>query len=123
MKRFSLVLLLLCMAFTLELRLEARRPRTAAQRDRDRGDLMITRALYGAGKKVHDITAPLNAEIHDGHLRIQVRNDTMGGDPAKNKPKTLSIWYTFRGREFQETLNENDFLELPGPEAFRDERR
>ena len=123
MKRFALALLLLCMVLTLELRLEARRPRTAAQRDRDRGDLIITRALYGTGKKVHDITAPLNAEIHDGHLRIQVRNDTMGGDPAKNRPKTLSISYTFRGREFQETLNENDFLELPGPEAFRDERR
>ena len=44
-------------------------------------------------------------------------------EQLKNKPKTLSIWYTFRGREFQETLNENDFLELPGPEAFRDERR
>lgn len=122
-KRLVLLILPICLAVPLALSLAARTPATTAQRDdRDHRDvLVITKAIYGAGKKHHDITAPLNAEIHDAHLRLPVRNDTMGGDPAKDKPKTLSVWYTFNGRPYSVTLNENDILDLPGPEAF--ERR
>jgi hypothetical protein len=124
MKRFGLVLIASLFLLPMALRWEVRANGVPAQRgDRDRDDLIINRAVYGAGNKQHDITAPLNAEIRDGRLRIQVRNDTMGGDPAKNTPKTLQIWYTFRGRQFMEALNENDFLELPGREAFSPEER
>jgi hypothetical protein len=85
--------------------------------DRDRrdvGELQITRAFYGAGKQTMDVTGRLNAQIRDGQLRVPVRNDTMGNDPAKNRPKTLTVWYTFRGRANQVTVNENDYLQLPG---------
>jgi hypothetical protein len=114
MERFGLMIVLTFFFLPLAVRTEARRPGAAGQRD----DLVITRAIYGAGKKQHDITAPLNAEIHDGRLRLQVINGTMGGDPAKNEPKTLQIWFTYRGHEENLTLNENDYLELPGPWAF-----
>ena len=80
---------------------------------------MITRAIYGNGKKRHNITAALNADIHDGRIRLAVNNDTMGGDPAKDKPKTLTVSYTFNGRPYQVILNENDFLDLPRPEDDR----
>jgi hypothetical protein len=133
MKRLGLVLLVACFALPPAVRLEARLPGVRNQRDdrdqrdnRDQRDdrdrdhrdtLVINRALYGAGKKMHDITAPLNAEVRDGRLRLTVENGSMGGDPARNKPKTLRVWYTFNGRQFQVTLNENDTLDLPGREA------
>jgi hypothetical protein len=133
MKRMGLVLLAACFALPPTVRLEAR---TAGARnpqddrdqrdnrdqrddhDQDRRDtLVINRAIYGAGRKMRDITAPLNAEVRDARLRLPVQNDTMGGDPARNRPKTLRVWYTFNGRQFQVTLNENEILDLPGREA------
>jgi hypothetical protein len=123
MKRFCLAILLFLVALPLAIPAATRRPGATGQRDgRGPDDLVIDRAIYGAGNRQHDITAPLAAEVRDGRLRIQVRNDTMGGDPAKNQPKTLQIWFTFHGRQFMETLNENDYLDLPGPQALgRDE--
>jgi hypothetical protein len=44
----------------------------------------------------------------------------MGGDPARNRPKTLQVWFTFDGRQDMVTLNEHDYLELPGHWAFDD---
>jgi hypothetical protein len=125
MKRLSVVLLLASFALPAALASGARMPGARRQRDdgdRDRrevGVLVITRAIYGAGKQRHNITAALNADVHDGRLRLPVNNDTMGGDPAKNKPKTLTVSYTFDGRPYQVILNENDFLDLPRPEDYR----
>jgi len=95
----------------------------AAQRDdrgrpdqdhRDfRGDLRITRALYGTGKHIVDVTAQLNSQIRQGRLSIPVNNYTMGGDPYRNRTKTLQVSYTIDGRPSQATLNEGDFLQLP----------
>jgi hypothetical protein len=122
MKRISVVLLLACLTWPLSLPLAAGAPGVRRQRDdrdRDRRDLVITRAIYGNGKKRHNITAALNADIHDGRIRLPVNNDTMGGDPAKDKPKTLTVSYTFNGRPYQVMINENDFLDLPRPEDYR----
>jgi hypothetical protein len=87
------------------------------------GDLRITRALYGAGKHMVDVTAQLNAQIREGRLRIPVNNDTMGGDPYRNRVKNLTVRYTVDGHPKQVTLNEGDFLQLPPgePEHDRDE--
>ncbi len=130
MKRLSVMLLLASFALPLALASGARMPGVRRQRDdgdRDRGDrdrreagvLVITRAIYGAGKQRHNITAALNADIHDGRIRLPVNNDTMGGDPAKDKPKTLTVSYTFDGRPYQVIINENDFLDLPRPGDYR----
>lgn len=124
MKRLGLAIMLTLFILPLSIQMEAGTPAANAQRDdHDRHDLVITRAIYGAGKKQHDITAPLAAEVHDGRLRIQVRNDTMGGDPARNQPKTLQVWFTYDGRQDMVILHENDYLELPGPWAFDDRDR
>ena len=56
--------------------------------------LVITRALYGTGKHIVDVTAQLNAQIRFGELSIPVTNATMGGDPYPNRVKTLRVWYT-----------------------------
>jgi hypothetical protein len=98
-------------------------------RDRDRREvrheLRITRALYGTNKKSVDVTYQLNSQIRDGQLSIPVQNQTMGGDPAHNKPKALTVWYTFDGRPGQVTVNETGFLQLPPADAYggrRDDR-
>src|SRR5579862_4348780 len=112
MKRLGITLSLLLFALLPLLTL-----RTQAQDRDDRrpsGDLRITRALYGAGKRTMDVTARLNGQVHDGELKVPVSNDTMGGDPAHNAVKTLTVWYTFNGRAAQVTINENGFLNLPG---------
>ena len=135
MKRLGVVLLLAFFALPPALASGAGMPGVRRQRDggdrdggqRDRGDrdrreagvLVITRAIYGSGKQRHNITAALNADVHDGRLQMPVNNDTMGGDPAKNKPKTLTVSYTFDGRLYQVILNENDFLDLPRPVDYR----
>jgi DnaJ-like protein len=137
MKKFGTSLLLLSFALLPVLRLDARTSGTTppaesaaenrlfavTQRDdRDHpdqdhrdfhSDLRITRARYGAGKHIVDVTAELNAQIRQGRLSIPVNNNTMGGDPYRNRAKTLTVWYTVDGRAAQVVLNENDFLELP----------
>ena len=75
--------------------------------------LVITRALYGTGKHIVDVTAQLNAQIRFGELGIPVTNATMGGDPYPNRVKTLWVWYTIDGIAGQVTLGENGYLQLP----------
>jgi DnaJ-like protein C11, C-terminal len=78
------------------------------------GELQITRALYGAGKRVMDVTGRLIAQIRQGRLGVPVMNETMGGDPARGKVKTLTVWYTYRGQSEQAVVSENGYLNLPG---------
>lgn len=85
--------------------------------DRDRGDdrheLRIDRAVYGNGNRSVDVTEQVRAQMRDGHLNFPVQNDVLGGDPAHNRPKTLTVWYTLDGRPAQITVNESEFLRLP----------
>ncbi len=94
--------------------------------DRDRRDvrheLRIDRAVYGAGRRAVDVTEQVRAQVRDGRLNIPVSNQTMGGDPARNRPKTLTVWYTLDGHGAQVTVNENDYLKLPTGEAYADQR-
>jgi DnaJ-like protein len=95
-------------------------------RDRDRHDvrheLRIDRAVYGEGRRTVDVTDQVRAQIRDGRLNIPVSNQTMGGDPARNRPKTLTVWYRLDGHDAEVTVNENEYLELPGGEAQADRR-
>ncbi|MDP9269246.1 MAG: DUF3011 domain-containing protein [Acidobacteriota bacterium] len=77
------------------------------------GSLQITRATYGAGYRNSDVTARLNSQIRNDQLNLQVNNDTMGGDPAPNQAKTLTVAYTLNGRTNQVVINEGDMLRLP----------
>jgi len=92
--------------------------------------LAITRATYGAEGHWFNVTGLLNANIQDNRLVIEVNNATMGGDPAYGFPKTLRVWYSYRGRDFAVTAAENSTLALPadggmaaGGERFDSERQ
>ena len=78
------------------------------------GSLQITRAVYGADNRWADVTNRLNSQIRGNQLHMQVNNDTMGGDPARNRSKALRVDYTLDGRANQVVIDEGDTLQLSG---------
>ena len=77
------------------------------------GNLRIIRAYYGADNRSSDVTARLNSQIQSDRLNLKVSNDTMGGDPAIGRYKTLTVQYSYSGRQDQVVVNEGDTLILP----------
>jgi hypothetical protein len=79
-----------------------------------RSGLQIMRAQYGADYRFRDVTDLLNSQVQGDRLRLRVTNDAMGGDPAPEKPKTLMVSYVYNGEVARTSVNEKDYLELPG---------
>ncbi len=84
--------------------------------------LQIFRGVYGDGRRQMDVTDRLNSQIQDGQLSLPVTSDTLGGDPAPGRRKTLTVDYSLNGGSGQMVLNEGDFLNLPVGYR-RDDRR
>jgi hypothetical protein len=78
------------------------------------GNLQIMRAQYGADYRFRDVTDILNQRISNNSLNLRITNDTMGGDPAPDRPKRLTVYYVYNGQPGQVTVNEKDTLNLPG---------
>ena len=55
----------------------------------------------------------LNREIRSGALRMDINNETMGGDPAPSNPKTLRVQFQYQGQQRTVTIAENTQLNLP----------
>ncbi len=89
-------------------------PRNSYGQENQRG-LEITRAEYGAGPRVRDVTGRLASMVRGDHLSVRVSNDSMGGDPAEDRRKTLTVWYIYNGRAGQAIANEQEVIDLPGP--------
>lgn len=76
--------------------------------------IVILSAGYGAGNRFADVTRILQGrQAPDGTLRINVTNDTMGGDPVRGPDKTLKVDYQFRGQMLHKEVREGDQLLLP----------
>ena len=84
------------------------------------GNLRVMRAQYGADFRYFDVTDRLNALIQGDQLRLRVNNDSMGGDPATDRHKELTVVYIFNGQQFRTRVNEKDVLSLPGDGDRRD---
>lgn len=82
------------------------------------GGLQILRADYGSQNHFSDVTARLNSQIQNDSLTLRITNDTMGGDPADERRKTLTVWYLYNGRAANVVVNEKDILTLPGPNDY-----
>ena len=82
-------------------------------RDRDRGRLQITRASYGARGHALDVTDLLNSRIERDQLSLPVNNATMGGDPARDIPKALTVWYSYDGADLETSVDEGGTLSIP----------
>ena len=76
---------------------------------------LILRADYGYKSLRNDVTDILKDLIARGGVngQVAVSNQTMGGDPAKGKDKSLHILARNRRREEREfTFNENDYVDV-----------
>jgi len=82
------------------------------------GGLQILRADYGADNRFVSVTSRLAANVQGNSLTLRITNDTMGGDPAEEHPKVLSVWYSFNGRVANARVNEKDTLTLPSERDF-----
>ena len=77
--------------------------------------LIIHRAIYHSveDSRSADVTASLMSHIEQGRLKIVVRNETFGVDPAANVAKRLQIQYEYGGRNFSREVDEDQTLVLP----------
>lgn len=85
---------------------------SGTQQQDQTGNLQINRATYASGYRSLDVTARLNSQIRNHQLNLQVTNATMGGDPAPNQAKTLTVQYAINGQNDQTIVNEGDMLRL-----------
>jgi hypothetical protein len=76
-------------------------------------DLRLISARYGSGGRTADVTGRLQSRVNNGILRVQVNNDTMGGDPAPNQTKQLNMQYLYQGRQRTITVREGDYVQIP----------
>ncbi len=60
-----------------------------------------------------DVTDRVRAHVRDGVLEMPVNNNELGGDPALNIPKQLTVRFLVRRDEREVTVEENSFLRIP----------
>jgi hypothetical protein len=75
--------------------------------------LQITRAQYGYGPRVTDVTNLVASWVRGNRLEIPVSNQTMGGDPAYGVPKSLRVVYFWRGARYEANATEGQTLRIP----------
>src|SRR5215472_16241117 len=84
-----------------------------ADADFFQGRLRVMRAQYGADFRYFDVTDRLNSLVQNDQLEIRIDNGSMGGDPAPDRPKRLTIVYLFDGQPYRALVDEHGALELP----------
>lgn len=73
----------------------------------------VTKALYGDGRRMKDVTDILNAKVTANRLELQITNANLGGDPAPAVKKAIVVDYEFNGSTAQAKLAEGETLILP----------
>jgi hypothetical protein len=75
--------------------------------------LRVTKALYGKGGLVRDVTAVIQSRVVNNTLAIPVNNDFMGGDPAIQQVKDFVMTYEWQGVAYEMFAKEGDTVNLP----------
>ncbi len=60
-----------------------------------------------------DVTDRVWDRLHDGVLEIPISNNDLGGDPAPNVPKQLTVRFLGRHEEREVTVDEGGVLRIP----------
>lgn len=77
------------------------------------GRPQILRAWWGAGSQSWDVTSRVQSLVNSGVTNIVANNKAMGGDPAPNQYKTLTVVYSNGRGQRQVRIPENQSLNLP----------
>jgi hypothetical protein len=72
----------------------------------------------GVDPRSADVTARVRGLIASGKLSLKVGNQTLGGDPAPDVPKALTIRYRLGGEPGTITRAENEIISLGGATAL-----
>jgi hypothetical protein len=75
--------------------------------------LKITKAVYGDGRRMQDVTGALNAKLNGNRLELAITNVNLGGDPAPAVKKSITVDYEFNGVPATARLAEGQTLILP----------
>jgi hypothetical protein len=75
--------------------------------------LRITKAQYGDGRRMKDVTEILNGKITASRLELVINNANLGGDPAPAVKKAITVDYEYNGRAATAKLAEGETLRLP----------
>ncbi|HEY5753480.1 MAG TPA: hypothetical protein VIT21_10050 [Chthoniobacterales bacterium] len=70
--------------------------------------IRVVDAWYGAGNKGKDVTERVQRYADRGRLKFKVSNDNLGGDPARNREKTLTVTYVTARRKHTDIVKEGD---------------
>lgn len=82
--------------------------------------LTLVKAEYGRPGQWRDLTDLVSRSVRGSRLALHADNDTLGGDPAPGKAKTLRVTYRWNGREQTvETPENGDVVLDPAPERHR----
>lgn len=84
-----------------------------ADADFFQGRLLVMRAQYGADFRYFDVTDRLNSLVQNDQLEMRIDNGSMGGDPAPDRRKRLTVVYLFDGAPYRAIVDEHGALELP----------
>ena len=79
------------------------------------GTLVIRRATYEAVQSTSgvDVTTALSRQVKNNHLIVEVNNDSLGVDPARNLVKRLRVEFDLDGKSFTNEINEHQTLVIP----------
>ena len=77
----------------------------------------VTKALYGDGRRMKDVTDILNAKVTANRIELAITNANLGGDPAPAVKKAITVDYEFNGTAAQVKLAEGQTLILPPASA------
>ncbi len=75
--------------------------------------LVIKKATWGAKGKHADVTAVLARMVNSDSLTVAAKAEILG-DPIYGSPKTLSVEYSFSGKDLVRTIDEGAVLKIPG---------
>ena len=76
----------------------------------------IVSASWGAGNKQADVTNKVRELLNAGQTQFEVRNQTLGVDPAPQVAKTLKVTYTEFGKLNNLSLHEREVFTFPNLE-------
>lgn len=79
--------------------------------------IKITKATYGSGSQIVDVTSAVTSNLKDGQINLVVTADSLNvGDPAPGQPKQLTVTYTINnGKVNTESIQENGVLSISAP--------
>jgi alpha-L-rhamnosidase len=77
--------------------------------------LTIRQAIFAGVERggSAEVTSTLAGQVTNNYLHLVVNPATMGGDPASNVVKRLTVNYEFGGQAFRKDVKENQKLVLP----------